>query len=353
MLPLPVLQQIQDELLCFGETGESVMEMSHRSKPFVAIFEDAVRRLKSLLQIGEDFEILMLQGGGRLQNLMIPMNLAVAGKPADYVVTGAWGLYSFKDAQKLTSARVAWDGESGGFRHVPGADEWTLDPHAAYVHITSNETIQGVQFAEYPETGDVPLVIDASSDFLSRPIDFGRADLVYACAQKNAGISGLTVVVMRRSLLEQTRGRAPGYLNYAAHADAEGMYNTPPTFAVYVTGLVCRWIEDTFGSLSGIAAENRAKANMVYDALEASQGFYRIHARPDSRSEMNVCFTTPSPELDEQFCKGAAAHLLSDLKGHRSVGGVRASIYNAMPREGVSTLVQYIEEFAATHRRNG
>ncbi len=351
MLPLPVLLQIQKEILNYGSSGESVVEMSHRSKVFVDIFDDAIQRLRRLLDVPDEFEILFLQGGGRLQNIMIPMNFLTPENPiADFIVTGAWGNYSLKDAKKFGDIHIAFTDEDNNFRTLPSTSELQLNSHAAYVHLTSNETIHGVQFDSLPDTGKVPLVVDASSDFLSRPIDFSRVSLVYACAQKNAGIAGLAVVIARRDMIEKTQNNAPGYLSYAAHLKADGMYNTPPTFAIYVTGLVCRWVEETIGSINDMQQRNEKRAQLVYSALDRHKQFYSVHPIESARSRMNICFKTPTSVLDETFCQAAHSHQLSDLKGHRSVGGIRASIYNAMPEEGVKSLCQFIEEFAT---RNG
>ncbi len=351
-LPLPVLQQMQEELLSYGDSGESVMEMSHRSSVFLSIYQDAISRLRGLLGLSDDYEVLFLQGGGRLQNLMVPMNL-LEGKDsiADYVVTGAWGKYSSEDAKNYGQVQLAWSGQEAGFRGLPEPAALRLSPQASYLHLTSNETIHGVQFPRdcYPGLENVVRIGDFSSDFLSRPLDISQFGLIYACAQKNAGIAGLTVVLIRKDILERTAGRVPGYLSYAAHAAADGMYNTVPTFAIYVTGLVCRWLSETIGGLEEMERVNRLKAHRVYEALDQFPEFYRVHANEDCRSLMNICFTTASPQLDKNFSAEAKLRGMSDLQGHRSVGGIRASLYNAMPLEGAEALREFIIEFANQH----
>jgi phosphoserine aminotransferase len=347
-LPLPVLEQAQRELLALPGVGASVMEISHRSGAFDQILQSAKARLKNLLSIPDDYHILFLQGGARMQFSMVPMNLlAGTDQPADYVLTGSWGKHALKEAQKAGAARVAWDGGELNYDRLPPTDELDLNTDAAYVHITSNETIQGVQFQEEPATGAAPLVCDASSDFLHRPLDIARYGLLYACAQKNAGPAGVTIVIIRDDLLSRSADSLPGYLNYKIHVEADSCWNTPPCFAIYIFDLVAAWLQNEIGGLDKMYEQNRTKAAMLYEVVDASNGFYAGHAQEDCRSVMNVTFRLPSDELQTQFIAQAAEHGLSTLKGHRSVGGIRASIYNAMPVEGVTALRDFMQDFMA------
>jgi phosphoserine aminotransferase len=283
---------------------------------------------------------------------MIPMNLLRGtGRSADYVVTGSWGKLAHAEAVKEGPIRVVWDGHSYHYDRLPLADQLRFDPQSAYVYITSNETIEGVQFATEPETSSIPLVCDASSDFLSRPLDIRRYGLLYACAQKNAGPAGVTVVIIRQDLLDRCQDSLPGYLNYRNHAKDSSMWNTPPTFAIYLLDLVAQWLLHDIGGLKAMHTLNRRKSQLLYDVLDASEGFYRGHARADSRSIMNVTFRLPSDALQKEFLQQAAQRRLANLKGHRSVGGVRASIYNAMPWEGVQALADFMRDFQHRHPR--
>jgi phosphoserine aminotransferase len=269
---------------------------------------------------------------------------------ADYILTGTWGATAIKEARREGKVHVAWDGAATNHDRLPAAGEIRLSPAPAYVHVTSNETIQGVQWKQDPAVGDAPPVCDCSSDFLSRPIDVGRHGLIYACAQKNAGIAGVTAVIIRKDLLERSRDDLPTMLDYRTHAKNGSRANTPPVFAVYVFGLVCRWVRDTVGGLEAMHRHNAAKSRLLYDVIDASGGFYAGHARPECRSDMNVTFRLPTEDLEKEFAKKAAAHGLVDLKGHRSVGGIRASIYNAMPVEGVEALRQFMLDFQSGHQ---
>jgi phosphoserine aminotransferase len=350
VLPLPVLEQAQRELLALPGCGASVMEISHRSKAFEAVLEDAKSRLAALLGLPADYRILFLQGGARLQFSMIPMNIVRGtGQPADYILTGSWGKNALKEAQREGTVHVAWDGKASNYDHVPTDAELQLSPHAAMVHMTSNETIEGVQFRRAPAVGTVPLVCDASSDFLSRPVDVRQYGIIYACAQKNVGPSGVTVVVIREDLLARSQESLPGYLSFAVHAENNSLWNTPPTFAIYMVGLVARWLQDEIGGLARMHELNARKAARLYDVLDASGGYYRGHARPDCRSLMNVTFRLPTPELEAEFLTAAKSRGLVELKGHRSVGGIRASIYNAMPVAGVEKLCEHMQDFAQHH----
>lgn len=346
VFPVPVLERIRDEMLCLPGVGASILEISHRSQPFIDIANDAEKRLRELLGVPDDYAVLFLQGGSRLQFAMIPMNLAgPSNGPATYVVTGAWGKMAAEEATKFGESAVAYDAGKP-YDRLPAPGEVKVPKGAAYVHFTSNETIQGVQFASDPDFGEAPLVCDASSDFLHRPIDVKKYGLIYACAQKNAGPAGVTVVIVRKDLLERSQATLPSYLNFKLHADNDSMLNTPPTFAIYALGLIAKWLQEDVGGLAAMHDRNKKKAALLYDVLDKYDAFYQGHAQPDCRSLMNVTFRLPSEEIEKEFFKGAKERKLTDLKGHRSVGGVRASIYNAMPVEGVETLATFMREFA-------
>ncbi len=351
VLPLDALQEAQHDLLCLPGAGASVLEISHRGKAFGEILQATIDRLTRLLKLPDDYQILFLQGGARLQFSMIPMNLLGGTQgAAEYILTGSWGEKAFAEAQKVGPAVVRWSGREENYVRVPRPDELTIDPGAPFAYITSNETIQGVQFATDLDMADVPLVCDASSDFLHRPLDIANYSMVYACAQKNAGPAGVTIVVMRKQLLERSPENLPGYLNYRLHAENNSLYNTPPTFAIYMVGLVAKWLEEKIGGLDAMYAINRRKAERLYDVIDQSEGFYQGHADRDSRSLMNVTFRLPNGELEDAFVNQAADRRLCNLKGHRSVGGIRASIYNAMPLEGVEALSAFMTEFCQKHR---
>lgn len=351
VLPLSVLEQVQREMLSLPGVGSSILEISHRSKAFLAILAEAEANLRRLLGIGDGYTVLFLQGGSRLQFSMIPMNLLRdSGRAAEYVVTGSWGKKAAQEAAFEGESRVVWDGKATNYDRLPAWSEVPRDAGAAYVHITSNETIQGVQFADDPDSGDVPLVCDASSDFLHRPVDIGRYGIYYACAQKNAGPAGVTIVVIRNDLVDRAPPSVPSMLNYAAYAKENSMQNTPNTFGIYVFMLITRWLEQEIGGLAKMLEVNRAKAKLIYDALDESGGFYRGHAQRDCRSLMNVTFRLPSDEAEKRFLAEAAERKLCELKGHRSVGGIRASIYNAMPMDGARQLAEFMRDFC---RRNG
>lgn len=346
VLPVEVLEEARDDLLCLPGVGSSVLEISHRSAAFDRILADTFQGLTDLLGPMPDHEILMLQGGASLQFSMVPMNLLRGrGTAADYILTGTWGTTAARDARLEGAVHVAWDGAATRHDRLPAPGEIALSDAPAYVHITSNETIQGVQWKQEPAVGEAPLVCDASSDFLSRPIDVARHGLIYACAQKNAGIAGVTVVIIRKDLLARCAANVPRMLDYRTFAKEGSRPNTPPVFAVYVLGLVCRWIRDVKGGLTGMARHNAAKSRLLYDVIDGSEGFYAGHARPECRSDMNVTFRLPDEASERAFLEGATARGLVDLKGHRSVGGIRASVYNAMPIEGVEMLRDWMLEF--------
>lgn len=350
VLPVPVLEEAQRDLLSLPGCGASILEISHRSKQFIEILETTEQRLRDLIGIPANYRVIFLQGGARLQFSMVPMNLLRGtGKPADYVLCGSWGNYALKQARLEGDTRVAWDGKETNYDRLPALDDLELNDTSAYAHITSNETIHGVQFSEDPPDCGATFVCDASSDFMYRPTDVSRYGLIYACAQKNAGPAGVTIVIIREDLLDRSQDSLPGYMNYRAHVDAKSMYNTPPTFGVYIVGLVAKWLSDDVGGLQKMYERNRDKAKLLYDVLDASPAFYRGHAQKDCRSLMNVTFRLPDTELETEFVARAAEHQLTSLKGHRSVGGIRASIYNAMQIEGVRALRDFMIDFRDRH----
>ncbi|MFN0087885.1 MAG: 3-phosphoserine/phosphohydroxythreonine transaminase [Blastocatellia bacterium] len=345
VLPEPVLKQAQRDLFALPGVGMSVLEISHRSPAFEQIIKEAEEDLRKLVGIPENYKVLFLQGGASMQFSMIPMNLLPKGARADYLVTGSWGQGAVKEARKLGTAREAASTADTNFNRLPGAAEIQLDPKAAYAHFTSNETIFGVEFRDEPVAGDVPLVCDMSSNFISRPIDVAKYGLIYAGAQKNAGPAGATIVIIREDLLERTPENLPAMLDYRNLAKNGSMYNTPPCFAIYICGLVFKWALNDLGGLEKVRARNEEKAGILYNAIDASDNYYRGHAEKECRSMMNVTFRLPSEELEKKFIKEATAAGLDGLKGHRSVGGLRASIYNAFPKAGVEKLVQFMGEF--------
>jgi phosphoserine aminotransferase len=346
VLPEPVLAEVQRDFMALPGVGASIVEISHRSKAFEEILKQAETNLRQLLKIPDDYAVLFLQGGARLQFSMIPMNLAgEGGQSFDYLVTGSWSKYAAQEAGKFGELHLAWDGKATNFDRLPATGDLKLDRQASFVYYASNETIQGVQFPTEPAVGKVPLVCDASSDFLCRPLDIRKYGLLYACAQKNAGPAGVTVTIVRKELLERSSDSLPGYLNYKMHFQEGSMWNTPPTFAIYVLMLVTKWLITDLGGLEKMEARNRAKAKSLYEVIDEGGGFYSGHAQPNCRSLMNVTFRLPSDELTAKFVAGAKERGLTELKGHRSVGGIRASIYNAMPIEGVEQLRDYMLDF--------
>ncbi len=348
VLPLPVLEEAQRDLLALPGVGMSVLEISHRSGPFKKVLDEVTANLKQLLGAGDEWEVLFLPGGATLQFAMVPLNLLPAGGSANYIVTGSWSAKAVKEAEKLGfTAHRAWDGKAEGYVRVPAAGEVHLDPSGGYLHYTSNETIHGVEIGSAPASDGQLLVCDASSDFLSRPIDLGAHALIYAGAQKNAGPAGVTIVLVRKELLPRSPANLPSMLSYQVMAAEPSVHNTPPVFPIYVVMLVSRWLLGEIGGLDAMAERNREKAALLYAAIDASDGFYRPHARPDSRSLMNVTWRLPSEELEGRFLAAAKAQGLDGLKGHRSVGGIRASIYNALPRESVEALASFMAEFRA------
>ena len=347
VLPEPVLRQAAAEMLDWHGSGMSVMEMSHRGKEFVGIAAKAEADLRTLLAIPASHKVLFLQGGAIAENAIIPMNLLGGKSAADYVNTGEWSKKSIKEAKKYCTVNIAASAQDANFTYVPARATWKLDPQAAYVHVCTNETIGGVEYHWTPDTGDVPLVADVSSTFLSRPVDVSRYGLIYGGAQKNIGPAGLTIVIVREDLVGHAPAGTPTMLDYKPQVENESMLNTPPTYAVYVAGLVFQWIKRQ-GGVAAIERRNVEKAALLYDYLDSTP-FYRNPVARADRSRMNVPFTLADAGLDEAFLKGAKERHLLQLKGHRSVGGMRASIYNAMPIEGVRALVAYMREFEKQH----
>jgi phosphoserine aminotransferase len=347
VLPVPVLERIRDEMLCLPGAGASILEISHRSNQFIEVQNQAKMRLQRLLGLGDAHEVLFLQGGARLQFSMIPMNLLRGrAQVAQYVLTGTWGASALEEAKREGDVEVIYDAKATNYDRLPEPGELKVNPEAAYVHITSNETIQGVQFPTDLDLGPTPLVCDSSSDFLSRPYDMSRYGLLYACAQKNAGPAGVTVVAIKKELLERSSKDLPGYMSYKNQAEADSMWNTPPTFAIYALGLVAEWLEETIGGLGKMHQLNQRKAKLLYDVLDEFPEFYIGHAQRHVRSLMNVTFRFASEAAEKAFLSGATEHGMDNLKGHRSVGGIRASIYNAMPIESVQALASYMTDFA-------
>jgi phosphoserine aminotransferase len=343
MLPEEVLRQAREEMLDWHGSGMCVAEMSHRGKEFMSIAEQAEADLRELLAVPDGYKVLFLQGGASSQFAMVPMNLLRGADTADYLNTGSWSKKAIAEAKRFCNVNVAASAEESKFTRAPAQDELTLSVDAAYVHYTPNETIQGVEFPYIPETGDRPLAADMSSTILSRPIDVSRFGVIYAGAQKNVGPAGLTIVIVREDLIGQPIAGTPAMFDYKTQADAGSMYNTPPTYAWYLAGLVFQWIK-RLGGLEGIAAINERKAKALYAAIDAS-GLYSNPVEPNCRSWMNVPFILANPELDATFLADAKTAGLITLKGHRSVGGMRASIYNAMPEEGVQALISFMREF--------
>ncbi|MGH7138474.1 MAG: 3-phosphoserine/phosphohydroxythreonine transaminase [Pirellulales bacterium] len=347
VLPLKVLEEAQRNLVALPGLGISPLEISHRSPWFEGVLEETEANLRRLLAIPENYRIVFMPGGSRLQFSLVPMNLLRGeGAKADFIVTGTWGQMAMQEAAREGSVRACYNSKPHNFDRLPKPAQLELDPDARYVHFTSNETIQGVQFQTEPNVGKAPLVADCSSDFLYRPLDIERYGLIYACAQKNSGPAGVTIVVVRDDLLAQIGDGLPTMLDYRSFVKEKSLINTPPVFAVYVVLLVTRWLLNDVGGLAAMHEINRRKAKLLYDVLDESRGFYRGHAQPDSRSLMNVTFRLPDDETQNDFLKQAKVRGLVELKGHRSVGGIRASIYNAMPIEGVQKLRDFMREFA-------
>jgi phosphoserine aminotransferase len=347
VMPLPALEEAQRDLLALPGAGSSILEISHRSKTFDKIIAQAEANIRTLLAVPDNYRVLFMQGGAVLQFGMIPMNfLRNTGKPADYIVSGTWSKKAFDEAKTQGNARAVWDGKASNYNRVPKQSDLKIDPDAAYVYMTSNETIQGVQFQTEPEVGNAPLICDSSSDILCRPVPVQKYGMIFACAQKNLGPAGVTLVIIRDDLAAKSPTDLPSLLSYKVFAEGKSLLNTPPTFAIYMVKLVTDWLLNTVGGLAKVAEINKKKAKLLYDTIEQSKGFYMPHAEADCRSIMNVPFKLAKTELEEPFLKQAAAQGLCELKGHRSVGGCRASIYNAMPTEGVELLRDFMLDFA-------
>jgi len=346
-LPEPVLQQAAEEMLDWHGCGMSVMEMSHRGKEFIAIHAQAEADLRELLGIPKNYKVIFMQGGAAAQFSLVPMNLLRGKDRADYVASGYWSKKAISEAKRYCKVNVAASTEDAKFTHTPKQGTWKLDPGAAYVHITTNETIEGVEWHWTPDCGAVPLVTDASSHILSRPLDVSRFGLIYAGAQKNIGPAGLTIVIVREDLIGNALPSTPSVFDYKVQAEADSMHNTPPGYAIYVSGLVFQWLKK-LGGLARMEEINVAKAKLLYDYLDQTE-FYHSPVAKEDRSRMNVAFRLRNDKLDADFLKQAEARGLSQLKGHRAVGGMRASIYNAMPVEGVKALVEFMKEFERKH----
>lgn len=346
-LPLPALERARDELLDYAGSGMSVMEQSHRGKEYDAVHNEAISLLRELLDVPADYDVLFLQGGASHQFAMVPMNFLHPGQSADYVLTGGWSEKAFEEAQYVGKPRIAFSTRTPEktYVRVPLAAELQLDPKAAYVHLTSNNTLFGTQFRTFPETGGVPLVVDMSSDFLWRPFDVRKFDLIYAGAQKNLGPSGVTLVLVKKSFLAKARTDLPKILRYAVHAENNSLYNTPPTFAIYLVRNVLSWVKDV-GGLAVIERRNEEKAKLLYAALDARPKFYAAPVEKESRSVMNIVFRLPTEALEEAFVAEAKRQRMIGLKGHRSTGGIRVSAYNAVSVEDIQSLVNFMNTFA-------
>ncbi|ANF96197.1 3-phosphoserine/phosphohydroxythreonine transaminase [Paenibacillus bovis] len=345
-LPLEVLERAQKEFVDYQGNGMSIMEMSHRGAVYEAVHNEAQQRLLSLLGNPEGYKVLFLQGGASTQFAMLPLNLLGEGQVASYVATGSWADKAISEAKLIGEAHVAASSEAQDFMQIPALEDIQIPDNAAYLHVTSNETIGGIQYKEFPDTGNVPLIVDMSSDILSRPLDMSQFGMIYAGAQKNLGPSGVTVVVAREELLANSPKSIPTIMRYSTYLKNNSLYNTPPSFAIYMVNEVLKWIEEQ-GGLEGVARNNERKAALIYDAIDQSGGFYKGAAEVSSRSNMNITFRLSSEELDKAFAKASEQAGFVGLKGHRSVGGLRASIYNAVPYESCEALVEFMKDFQA------
>ncbi|MEJ7849643.1 MAG: 3-phosphoserine/phosphohydroxythreonine transaminase [Pyrinomonadaceae bacterium] len=344
VMPVPVLEKARSEILSLNGIGMSVMEISHRSEHFAAILEAAKQGIRDLLNVPENYQVLFLQGGATLQFSMVPMNFLDKTETADYVVTGAWGEKALSEATRFVGAKSIFSTAKSGFKSVPNQNDLNFNSDARYIHYTSNETIEGVEFKYEIDGSGIPVVCDASSNILSKPLEIEKYALIYAGAQKNIGPSGVTLVIIRDDMLGIIQDNLPPLLDYGKYAENNSMLNTPNTWGIYLVSLVCEWLKEQ-GGIKAMQTRNEAKAAILYDAIDASEGFFTGHADRSARSMMNVTFRLPSPELEAQFCSEATLLGLDGLKGHRSVGGVRASIYNAFPKEGVERLVEFMNDF--------
>ena len=347
-LPLPVLESVENEMLNFGDSGMSIIESSHRAPEYDSVHMSALADFRSLAEVPDDFAILFLQGGASLQFTQVPMNLLNQNEKAGYLNTGTWGGKALSDAKSFCSAYEAWTGASENFSRMPQVDEIEIEEGSRFLHITTNETIGGIQLPDYPKV-EIPMVADMSSDFLSRPIDWECFDLVYGGAQKNLGPSGLAIVIVREEIFERDSQVAGGYLNYQTHAKADSMANTPPMFPIYVMGKVLKWMIDA-GGLPEFEKRSQERASLLYNAIDNSDGWYECPVDKSSRSLMNIVFRLPNEDLEKKFVTEAADFDLINLKGHRSVGGVRASVYNALPLESVQSLVDFMTQFKESNQ---
>ncbi|HHY74455.1 MAG TPA: 3-phosphoserine/phosphohydroxythreonine transaminase [Bacillus bacterium] len=347
-LPLEVLQKAQAELIDFKGSGMSVMELSHRSKEYEAVHNNAQATLKKLLNIPENYDVLFLQGGASLQFSMIPMNFLQEGQIANFVLTGSWSEKALQEAKKLGQTHIAASTKESKYKSIPSFEEIKLSENPAYLHITSNNTIYGTQWADFPSFGNIDVMADMSSDILSRPFDVEKFSLIYAGAQKNLGPSGVTVVILKKELLSRIPENLATMLDYRTHTESNSLYNTPPTFGIYMLSLVLNWVKE-LGGVEKIQQINEQKASILYNTIDESEGFYSAHALPGSRSNMNVTFTLTNDELSKEFLAGAKEAGFVGLNGHRSVGGCRASIYNAVPIEACEALRDYMLSFKAKH----
>jgi phosphoserine aminotransferase len=347
-LPLPVLTQIKEEMEDFHGIGMSLIETSHRSKTYDGVHNEAIALLRELLGIPANYQVIFLGGGATLQFSMIPMNFLSPGKSCDFTLTGAWAKKAYEDAAKVGKVKVVFDGKESGYTTLPAASSLKASPGAAYFHLTSNETIEGVEWVDFPDTGDVPLIADMSSDIMSRPLPVEKFGVIYAGAQKNLGPAGVTLVILREDLLERCPDTLTAYLNYKIHAEKNSLYNTPPVFSIYALKLVLEHVKKQ-GGLAAVAATAAKKAGLLYRTIDDSDGFYRCPVDKAVRSRMNVVFRLPSEDLEKKFIDAATEKGMVGLKGHRSVGGCRASLYNAMPEEGVAALTAFMKEFAAAN----
>lgn len=346
-LPESVLEKAAKQMLNYENSGMSVMEMSHRSSSYLDIFQKTKDLLRKVMNVPDDYKIVFIQGGATQQFSMVPLNLLKNGK-ADYIITGAFSKKAANEAKKYGEINIAYDGSVNNFKHIPTQDELKLDPEASYVHLCANNTIYGTEWKYVPETNGVPIIADMSSNILSKPIDVSKYGMIYAGAQKNMGIAGLGVAIIKEELLQKVSAKTPVLLDYQLMIDNDSMYNTPPAYAIYVLGLVLEWI-DNLGGLEVMEQRNIKKAKLLYDYLDSSD-FYICHSDKDNRSLMNVTFTTPNKDLDAKFVKESIEAKMTNLKGHRSVGGIRASIYNAMPIEGVEKLIVFMKDFEIANK---
>jgi len=347
-MPLPVLERLEAEFLEYKGMGMSLVETSHRSKEYDKVHNDAIELVKELLGIGDSHTVMLLQGGATLQFSMIPLNLLHGGRTCSFAITGAWAKKAYFDATKVGNVEVVFDGAETNYMTLPGPADMAVDPDSVYLHLTSNETIGGVQWHQWPEAGNVPLVADMSSDMMSRALPMERFGIVYAGAQKNLGPAGVALVIMRNDILELCSDNLTAYLSYRTHAPKNSLYNTPPVFSIWAFGAVMQWLKET-GGLAAAALRANEKAGLLYSAIDGSNGFYRCPVSPACRSKMNVVWRLPTEELEKRFLAETAVEGMVGLKGHRSVGGIRASIYNAMPAEGVEALAEFMREFLRTN----